>query len=393
MDEAAVKDYVERAKSTLEASPQMDEEATKIRLIQPFIEVLGWDLRSPEVEPEHTVRMATGTTKVDFALVIGETPVVFIEAKPASTSLGTDSVEQLRSYMRQELDVDWGVVTNGRSFEVLTKGDDGKREEISLITFDLEDLDERPDLLEILTKEAIQSGKSDEIAKQIAQAGDAINYLRTNQKQVSAELSDVIIGRIGDSTPIDVQGLATEFIDDLISALNEQRRAISISSTDFGGDVRDGTDAVEIDTGESIGAIVGTIRREDIQGPEDATVAVFPTRESGIDFLRENNAWGFVSIAEQPEYVAMYVSRSVKKVKYFATVKDIVPAEEAKLDRPIGEYIDDAKFAQDKKVVNFEPGTLYELANPIPYQSKYPQSLRHTTLGKIRTAETTDDLF
>lgn len=393
MDEAAVRDYVEQAKSTLEASPQMDEETTKIRLIQPFIEVLGWDLRSPEVEPEHTVRMATGTTKVDFALVIGETPVVFIEAKPASTSLGSDSVQQLRSYMRQELDVDWGVVTNGKTFEVLTKGDDGRREEISLISFELGDLAERPDLLEILTKEAIQSGKSDEIAKQIAQAGEAIAYLRNNQEQVSEELSDVIVGKIGDATPVDIEGLATEFVDDLISALNEQRRAISIPSTDSGGEVGDAPDVVDIDTEDDAGAIAGSIRRADIEGPEEATVAVFPTRESGIDFLRENNAWGFVSVAEKPEYVAMYVSRAVKKVKYFATVKDIVPAEEAELDRPIEEYIDDAKFGQDKKVINFQPGSLYEFEDPIPYESKYPQSMRHTTLGEIRTARTTDDLF
>lgn len=92
MDEEAVREFVDQAQATLEASPQMDEEATKFRLVVPFIEVLGWDTRSTEVEPEHTVRMATGTTKVDFALQIGDTPVVFVEAKPAHSGLGEDSV-------------------------------------------------------------------------------------------------------------------------------------------------------------------------------------------------------------------------------------------------------------------------------------------------------------
>lgn len=150
MDEEAVRKFVDQAKAILEASPQMDEEATKFRLIVPFIELLGWDTRSIEVEPEHTVRMATGKTKVDFALLVGDTPVVFIEAKPARSDLNENSVEQLRSYMRQELEVDWGVVTNGKSFEVLTKGNDGRQEEISLIRFELDNLNKRPDLLEIL---------------------------------------------------------------------------------------------------------------------------------------------------------------------------------------------------------------------------------------------------
>ncbi len=226
MDEEAVRKFVDQAQAILEASPQMDEEATKFRLIVPFIELLGWDTRSIEVEPEHTVRMATGKTKVDFALLVGDTPVVFIEAKPARSDLNENSVEQLRSYMRQELEVDWGVVTNGKSFEVLTKGNDGRQEEISLIRFELDDLNKRPDLLEILTKESIQSGKSDEIATQIAETGEAIRYLRENKNQVATNLNDVLLNSIGASVPLDTEAQTTDFVEDLISTLEEQRRAI-----------------------------------------------------------------------------------------------------------------------------------------------------------------------
>jgi len=236
MDEQAVREFVDEAQSLLEASPQMDEEATKFRLIVPFIELLGWDTRSTEVEPEHTVRIATRKTKIDFALLLGDTPVVFIETKPARSPLDEDSVEQLRSYMRQELDVDWGVVTNGKSFEVLTKGDDGRQKEISLIQFELDDLRERPDLLEILSKESIQSGKSDEIATQIAQAGEAILHLQENKEQVAKELNEVLLDEIGASVPLDTEAQATEFVDGLISALEEQRRAIGTTPSPENGE-------------------------------------------------------------------------------------------------------------------------------------------------------------
>ena len=230
MDEEAVREFADQAQASLEASPQMDEEATKFRLILPFIELLGWNTRSTEVEPEYSVRMATGKTKVDFALQLGDTPVVFIEAKPARSALSKDSIEQLRSYMRQELDVDWGVVTNGKSFEVLTKGNTGKQEEISLIQFDLNDLKQRPDLLEILSKEHIQSGKSDEIASQIAEAGNAIAYLKENKGSVVEKLNTVLTDEISASVPLDTEEQVIEFVEDLISALEEQRRTIGVSS-------------------------------------------------------------------------------------------------------------------------------------------------------------------
>lgn len=64
-----------------------------------------------------------------------------------------------------------------------------------------------------------------------------------------------------------------------------------------------------------------------------------------------------------------------------------------RLDVRAPDYEDRAKIADGKKVVTFEPGSLYELKDPIPYQTKYPQGLRYTTLDKLRTAETTDDLL
>ena len=175
--------------------------------------------------------MATGKTKVDYALLLGETPVVFVEAKPARSTLGDDSVEQLRSYMRQELDVDWGVVTNGRSFEILTKGDDRRQEEVSLIEFDLDDLQERPELIEIISKEAIQSGKSDKIGAQIAQTNEAIQHLENHKSAVADRLSNAVMDEIGTSVPIDLQAQTMEFVDDLASALKEQRRVIGTSSS------------------------------------------------------------------------------------------------------------------------------------------------------------------
>ncbi|MDB2243299.1 hypothetical protein PM076_07395 [Halorubrum ezzemoulense] len=141
-------------------------------------------------------------------------------------------------------------------------------------------------------------------------------------------------------------------------------------------------------------AVQGTISRKDLTGEDDATVAVFPSQKSGVQFLKENNAWGFVSISQNPEYVAMYVSDDVQAVQFVARVKEIVPANSATLSRTVESYAgEQAEFDQNQKVVIFEPGSLYELTDPIPFESRVPYSLRYTELGRLRKAETTDDIL
>lgn len=393
MDREEIDKYVKRCKQLIESSPQMDEENTKVKLVQPFLELLGWELYSTEVALEYTIPMASGNTHVDYALLVGDSPVVFVEAKPARTSLTDGEVSQLRSYMRQELDVDWGILTNGKSFEVLTKNhDQNGGQEVSVVQFDLDDLAENPEVLELLTKESIRSGKSDEIAEQVAQTNRAIRDLQENEDSVSEAIAEAVEDEIGELT-IDLEDQAREFTQNLVSVLREQRRFVS---EDQSGDPSEAAGETE---GASEGLeplenrIAGMISRQEIEGPPDARVAVFPTRESGLPFLKENEAWGFVRIGSEFDYVAMYVTGDVREVKYIANVSDVVEPEEADLMRSPVDYKDRAKIEEGKKVVEFESGSLYELENPVPYESKYPQSLQYTSLEALRTAETTDDLL
>jgi hypothetical protein len=109
--------------------------------------------------------------------------------------------------------------------------------------------------------------------------------------------------------------------------------------------------------------------------------------------MMENEAWGFVRVGREIDYVAMYLGHDVREVRYIAEVDSIVAPSDAGLERPASEYADDAKLADDKRVIKFKPGTLYKLADPIPFKSEYPQALRYTTLEKFKQAKSTDDLF
>jgi hypothetical protein len=233
MNADEVREYVERSQQLIEASPQMDEENTKVRLVQPFLELLGWDLYSTEVELEYTVPMASGSTHVDYALLVGDSPVAFVEAKPVRSDLSDGSIRQLKSYMRQELDVDWGILTNGKAFEVLTKSrHQNSGEEVSVVRFDLDDLAGNPDMLELLSKESIRSGRADEIADQVAQTNEAIRYLQENESEVAEAVTDTVEREVGNA-PIDIEEQARQFVQDLVSVLREQRQFVGESSPDI----------------------------------------------------------------------------------------------------------------------------------------------------------------
>lgn len=87
------------------------------------------------------------------------------------------------------------------------------------------------------------------------------------------------------------------------------------------------------------------------------------------------------------------VTGDVRQVKYFATVDEILPPKDAELKRDPLDYKEMDAIVEDKKVIIFVPGSLYELEDPIPFETEYQQSLRYTTLRKIREASTTDDFF
>jgi len=393
MQRDEIEEYVQRCQQLIESSPQMDEENTKVKLVQPFLELLGWDLYSTEVALEYTIPMASGSTHVDYALLVGDSPVVFVEAKPVRSSLTDDEIRQLRSYMRQELDVDWGILTNGQSFEVLTKSrDHNGGEEVSVVQFELDDLTENPGVLELLTKESIRSGKSDEVAEQVAATNRAIKSLQAGEDSVTDAVTNAVETEVGELT-IDLEEQSREFVQGLVSVLREQRQFVSDESKEG---IEENSEEVEESSDEiesKRNRIAGKIARSEIEGDGDTRVAVFPTKESGLPFLKENEAWGFVRVGKEFDYVVMYVTDDVREVKYIGQVEDVVDPGDAELIREPTDYKDAAKIADGKKVITFKSGSLYELEDPIPFESKYPQGLRYTTLEKLRTAETTDDLL
>jgi hypothetical protein len=100
-----------------------NEESTKMALITPFIQALGYDIFNPaEVMPEFTADLPgiiKAGERVDYAILEGGQPKILIEAKPFNTNLKTTEKGQLSRYF-QATKARIGILSNGQLFHFFT---------------------------------------------------------------------------------------------------------------------------------------------------------------------------------------------------------------------------------------------------------------------------------
>ncbi|MYL68685.1 type I restriction enzyme HsdR N-terminal domain-containing protein [Halorubrum distributum] len=224
MDEETVSDYVERSLSLVESSPQMDEQNTRSRLIDPFIrDVLGWDFYSTEIEMEYSVQMGSSKKKVDYALFADGSPALFVEAKGCDTTITDAYADQLRSYMRQEW-VDWGLLTNGKTFAVFRLKKDGATPDVERLgESDLADLTANDWMLAALSKESIQSGASTEIYQRVERRRQAISTLSEEKDDIADSIRETVVDRVGEVVSQPAESLSKTLVDDLIAELERDQ--------------------------------------------------------------------------------------------------------------------------------------------------------------------------
>ena len=277
MEEGDVKTYVKQSKSLIESSPQMNEQNTKAKLVRPLIELLGWDVYSAEVELEYSMQIGRGNTRADYALVLEGAPVVFIEAKGCDTTVTDSDRSQLTSYMRQT-GVDWGLLTNGVKFEILKRRMvDGRPDEVSLGIFSLEELPQNQELLELLSKDLVESGEADRVAERMEAARKAVEELGENKERIADQVTQVITDEVENVPTQEIQPLSKKYVDDLIESLDTNDTIDGNRADDIKTDGRDEYEIVIYD-----GGTVERIVSEEDQSTAMASVVDYLITERGF---------------------------------------------------------------------------------------------------------------
>ena len=171
-----------------------------------------------DVTSEYPVKVGTTTVHVDHAL-LDESPAVFVESKASQQKLNDDFATQLMSYMRSA-EVEWGLLTNGEKFQIMRFEPSLNSQENHLLAeVSLTDFDSSWEVMRILSKGAITSGESSELADQFDERKQGIKSLQENKLTIVDEITDVLVNYSNDSFYGEIKSEVDNHVDDLINEL------------------------------------------------------------------------------------------------------------------------------------------------------------------------------
>jgi len=307
MDRGEVASFVEDATAAIADAPEMGTRNTQLRVVEPFLSVLGWDVRSQAVEEAYA---AANGTVVDYALCPGDRPGVFVQVAGCEASLGRDGRDELVAAMRAS-NVDRGVYTNGRRYLLvaLSTANDSGEGGVEQVRVDLDALPAHVDALRALHRETVAAATDGrrQAAASLVDADEAAVRTVTNAvvDVVDDDVSDETVGPV-------VEPLARRFLDAVVDGLAPGLDADGLCSgrddvedTDESGD-HDGARPTEedADSREARRRAVEptpTGSRED----ESASDAASPTGEGSVSTLAERSD-ARADAADDSEYVLRF---------------------------------------------------------------------------------------
>lgn len=121
----------------------LTEEATKMSMIVPFFQLLGYDVFNPlEFCPEYTADVGIKKgEKVDYAIIVNEEPVILIECKSCAEILDKHSSQLFRYFGTSK--AKFGILTNGLIYKFFTDLDETNKMDLApFLEFDLENIKE-----------------------------------------------------------------------------------------------------------------------------------------------------------------------------------------------------------------------------------------------------------
>jgi hypothetical protein len=350
-----------------------NEANTKKKIIEPLLELLGWDLLSNDVRLEQVIRVGTTSGHADYALMLEGKTVVLVEAKAFDTDLSSEHSSQIISYGRVE-DVRWVVLTNGRLFKIFD-AKAGKSEKECLVTeVDLKDAQMRANDLSLVSRESVLSGEIEAAAKRLAAAKLAIINLRQRKQEISNEFKRTLVKAAGAEVETRVESIAKRLADEAVEFFEKESQAPPEP-----GSPKE----------------VQLVTRKDLTVKPSGEVVLCPSRIEGVEFLKKYNAWGFVKL-RKPDvpYFALYVGKPESSVLYFGEIESITQPLKSKDDLAKIREEDKSTFEPGKRVIHLKSGTLVKFEDPIPLSAKKiaPRSLMYTKLERLVQAKNIDEL-
>jgi len=367
-------DFVGGIKEFAQTDMISSEANTKKKIVEPLLELLGWDLRGNEVRLEYPVRIGTKPNYVDYALILEGKPVVLVEAKAFDAILTSDHTRQIISYGRVE-GVQWVVLTNGKILSIFNTTLGVSEEECSVTKVDLDRLPKRIKHLSLISRESVLTGEIEQAAERLKATRRAIRNIQQKEQEIADAFKEALLRFTGPD------------VEDRVKSVAIQLSKHATQLFERG--------AEEVEHRRAIGEELRR-KREELSEKEHGEVLLCPSRPEGVAFLKKYNAWGFVRIGRgrTPQYLALYIGKPESSVLYFGDIESITQPIQSRQDLRKIQEEDLDTFEKGKRVIHLKPGSLVRLKDPIPLRDRRsaPRGLRYTTLHRMIQANYVEDL-
>lgn len=207
--------------------PAANEANTKALLIEPMLAALGW--RTSDLDEVIREWRVYDNTTLDYALMVGDKPGLYLEAKAISKNLDDkQSIAQAVNYANND-GVPWCVLTNGLTWRVYKTNEPVAMEKKLLLEVDLADVAagsaaDAANSLQLLSRDSIRDGGLDRWGERV--------FTDTRVRQALSELArdppsafiEAILGAMGKPEVADEhlkESIARVF-DSQIGAANEK---------------------------------------------------------------------------------------------------------------------------------------------------------------------------
>lgn len=371
-------DLLNRLISDIQEFSQTDlprsETNTKKKIIEPLLDVLGWDTRSNDVTLNYPIRIGTSTNYVDYALSLEGKLVLLIEAKPYDDDLTSRDSSQIISYGLVER-IRWTALTNGRVLKIFDIDRGNTEHECLVVEVDLTKRSSELEYLKLISRQSISTREIEEASTRLLSTRRAITNLKQKHEEAEEDLVNVLLKYTGVQAESRVREISSQLVTQIVQLLEKK---------------------VEVKPPLELEGETRPIYRKELISKPSGDVVICSSRVEAVEFLKKYNAWGFINISERhsPKYFSLYVGTPNSSVLYFGEIDSITQPLDFMYDLQKISQEEMSTFEKGKQVVYLKPGTLVELKDPIPLKDprKAPRHLRYTTLSKLIKAEYLEDL-
>ena len=173
-----------------------NEEQTKVSLINPYLEILGYDVRDPVVcRLEYRADIGQGREKVDYAIMRNESPQILIEAKAATEDFSSplDAPPQVQRYF-MATNVEFAALTNGVVWQWYGGRQEGNLRTTPFLTHDVR----APEMAEMawlqsVTEQHFDAKKAREHAEAASIASAIMGWIQDARHRPSNNLIKIIM--------------------------------------------------------------------------------------------------------------------------------------------------------------------------------------------------------